>query len=217
MPQHPRLSVLVLKVESVEIKATKKKTYKQDWPKYNAAQVAEKHEFLDLLHDLCRDLPTPPQTGRGQRRLPMSDAVFAVTFKIYSAVSARRFMCDLSDARDRGYISEVPHFNSIFNYLENPDLSDILVKLIIEASKPLREIESDFAVDSTGFTSCRFHRWFDHKYCTVHQEHDWVKAHICCGVKTNVVTAVEIHERHVCCLISAMYELGIDPRFGKVA
>lgn len=57
-------------------------------------------------------------------------------------------------------------------------------------------MECDFAVDSSGFTSSRFVRWFDHKYNAVRQEHDWVKCHIACGVKTNVVTAVEIRERN---------------------
>ena len=28
------------------------------------------------------------------------------------------------------------------------------------------------------------------------QEHDWVKAHVVCGVKTNVITAVEIHDKN---------------------
>jgi hypothetical protein len=28
------------------------------------------------------------------------------------------------------------------------------------------------------------------------QEHAWVKVHLMCGVKTNVVTAIEIHERN---------------------
>jgi transposase len=63
------------------------------------------------------------------------------------------------------------------------------------SSLPLKAVESDFAVDSTGFTTSRFVRWFDHKYGVVRQEHDWVKCHFMCGVKTNVVTAVEIRER----------------------
>lgn len=75
-------------------------------------------------------------------------------------------------------------------------MTPILTKLIIATSLPLREIESDFAVDSTGFTSSRFHRWFDHKYGQVRQEHDWVKAHVVCGVTTNIVNAVEIHDRN---------------------
>ncbi|HWA97463.1 MAG TPA: transposase, partial [Pirellulales bacterium] len=49
--------------------------------------------------------------------------------------------------------------------------------------------------DSSGFTTSRFHRWFDHKYGKVRQEHEWVKVHLMCGVRTNVVTAVEIHDK----------------------
>jgi len=182
--------------ETVAIKATKRTTYPQNWPAYNAAQTTEKKHFQSLLFDLCKSVYTPPQQGRGQRRLPLADAVFSVCFKVYSTVFQRRFMCDLSDAKDSGYIGAVPHFNSISNYLENPDLTPILTSFILESSKPLTAVESDFAADSSGFTTSRFHRWFDHKYGVIRQDHDWVKVHLMCGVKTNVVTAVEIHDRN---------------------
>lgn len=64
-----------------------------------------------------------------------------------------------------------------------------------QSARPLRTIDDAFAVDSTGFMACRFTRWFDHKYGKPREEHDWVKCHIMCGVKTNVVTAVEIGAR----------------------
>jgi transposase len=180
--------------ESVTVTQTKK-TYPQDWPNYNAAQQNEKREFQSLLADLCRDLPTPAQTGRGQRRLPMSDSVFCAVFKIYSTFSARRFTSDLCDAQAKGYIDKVPHFNSVLNTLDNPETEAILLDLIQRASLPLRSIESDFAVDSTGFAFCRFVRWYDIKYNRFTAEQQWVKAHLMCGVKTNVVTAIEIHGR----------------------
>jgi transposase len=180
--------------ETVTVTATKKTTYAQDWPAYNAAQVNEQDEFLSLLNDLCAGIPNPPQ-GKGRPRLPLSDALFAVNFKIYSTFSGRRFMSDLRGAQSLGYIRQCPHYNSIFNYLENPELTPVLRSLIIETSRPLAAIETDFAADSSGFTTSRFVRWFDHKYNTVRAEHDWVKVHICCGVKTNVVTAVEILDR----------------------
>ena len=180
--------------ERVTVTATKRTTYRQDWPAYNEAQTNEKHQFQLLLRDLCSSIQNPPQ-GKGRPRLPLSDAVFAVTFKIYSTFSGRRFISDLTDAQAKGYISQLPHFNSIFNYLENPALTPVLTDLIVRSSLPLKAVEVDFAVDSTGFTTSRFVRWFDHKYGMVRQEHDWVKCHLMCGVKTNVVTAVEIHER----------------------
>jgi transposase len=63
------------------------------------------------------------------------------------------------------------------------------------SSLPLRAVESVFAPDSTGFSASRFVRWFDEKYGKTRSGHDWVKAHAMCGVKANVVTAVEILDR----------------------
>jgi transposase len=172
-----------------------RKTYPQNWPAYNEAQTNEKREFQTLLHDLCKGIQSAPQEGRGQRRLPMSDAVFAAVFKIYANMSARRFTSDLCDAQAKGYIDKVPHFNSVLNALENPDLYPILLSMIEQTSLPLKSVESQFAVDSTGFAFCRFTRWYDIKYNRFTAEQQWVKAHICCGTKTNVVTAIEIHGR----------------------
>src|ERR1019366_10584962 len=79
--------------------------------------------------------------------------------------------------------------------LESPELFPILLNLIEQAALPLKSVESDFAVDSTGFAFCRFTRWYDIKYNRFTAEQQWVKAHICTGLKTNVVTAIEIHGR----------------------
>jgi transposase len=172
------------------------KTYSQDWRAYNAAQTSEKEKFLELLRDLCSGVTeqiSPQRTGRP--RLPIQDAIFSACFKVYSTVSCRRFMTDLKEAHTKGHITKVPHFNSIFNYLENPALTPILRQMIVETSLPLKTIEHDFAADSSGFTTSRFIRWFDHKYGVPRQQHEWVKVHIMCGVRTNIVTAVEIKDK----------------------
>jgi transposase len=174
---------------------TVRKTYPQDWRAYNAAQTGEKAKFLDLLHDLCRGIAEPERQKNGRPPLPIHDALFAACYKIYSTVSGRRFMTDLREAQAKGYIEKTPHFNSIFNYLENPALTPILRALITESSLPLKAVEIDFAADSSGFTTSRFIRWFDHKYGAVRQQHEWVKVHLMCGVKTHIVTAVEIRDK----------------------
>src|SRR6202140_2836932 len=148
--------------KSVTFRAEEKTTYPQNWSAYNEAQTNEQDKFLALLADLCSGLvSTPSQTGRP--RLPLSDAVFNVAFKVYSTISQRRFMSDLREAHRRGYISKVPHFNSISNYLENPELTPLLRDLIVKSSLPLQSVETNFASDSSGFTTCRFPRWFDGK------------------------------------------------------
>jgi transposase len=174
-----------------------RKTYRQDWPAYNAAQVNEKAKFQALLSDLCRGITEEPRPRkRGMQPLSLADAVFAAVFKVFSTVSGRRFSCDLADAHAKGYLSRLPHYNTVFSYLENAALTPILRNLIGVSAKPLKAVEIDFAVDSSGFTSSRFVRWFDHKYGKPMQAHDWVKVSLMTGVKTNIVTAVEVDERY---------------------
>jgi hypothetical protein len=159
-----------------------KQTYPQNWTAYNEAQTHEQDKFQILLAELCAGLFTPPaKTGRP--RLPLSDSVFSIVFKVYSTVSQRRFMSDLREAHNRGFISKVPHFNSISNYLENSELTPILRGLIEQSSLPLKSVETDFAVDSSGFTTCHFTRWYDHKYGVVKQRHDWSRFTLCAASK----------------------------------
>jgi Transposase DDE domain len=181
--------------ERMTVQKTVQRTYPQNWTAYNAAQTHEKERFLDLLRDLCAGVIEAERPKNGRPRLPIQDAIFAACFKVYSTVSGRRFMCDLRDAQAKGYISKLPHFNSIFNYLESPELTHVLREMITESSLPLKAVEVDFAADSSGFTTSRFVRWFDHKYGAVRQQHEWVKVHLMCGVRTNIVTAVEILDK----------------------
>src|SRR5438094_2231901 len=177
---------------------TVKKTYKQEWPAYNAAQVNEKSEFQKLLHELCKGIGEPSQKI-GRPRLPFEDMIFAAAFKVYSTVSGRRFMSDLRDAHDKAYISKLPCYNSIFNYFEDEALTPYLKMLIEESSLPLQTVESDFAVDSSGFSTCRFVQWVQAKHHNpkLLEQRDWVKVHLMCGVKTNVVTSIEVTDSNV--------------------
>jgi transposase len=172
-----------------------RKTYPQQWPSYNRAQTNEKARFLELLFELCNGIEEPVQT-LGRPRLSFSNMLFCAAFKIYSAVSGRRFISDLREAQRRGLISKTPHFNSVSNYLEMESLTPYLKELIIESSLPLKSIEEDFAVDSSGFATGQFSRWFDAKYGEEKQQHDWIKVHLMCGVKTNIVTSVEVSGAH---------------------
>jgi hypothetical protein len=120
--------------------------------------------------------------------------IFAMAYKVYSTVSTRRFMTDMRDAHAKGYTSKLPCYNSIINYFEDEMLTPYLQMLIEESSLPLAAIENDFAVDSSGFSACRFYQWNDAKYNNrqLMEKRPWVKAHLMCGVKTNIVTSVEI-------------------------
>jgi hypothetical protein len=182
--------------ETVRVTRT---TYPQNWPAYNQAQNHEKDRFMVLLRDLCAGLPEPQQKrGRGRPRLSLRDAVYTAVMKVYTTQSARRCMSDLREAKARGYIGKLPCHNAVLNALESGDMTAILRDLIIESSLPLKSVECDFAVDSSGFTTSRYDEWFDMKHGgeSPRRHHTWVKAHVMCGVKTNVITAIEIHGPH---------------------
>ena len=166
-------------------------TYSQNWTAYNAAQIEEKPRFMSLLSDLCRNVPQPLQTF-GRPRLPLADMVFASVFKVYTGFSSRRFSGDMREASELGLVYKAPHFNSVSNYLANPELTPVLKSLVTLSSLPLKSVETDFAVDSSGFSTSRFVRWFNKKYGRELDNQEWVKVHLMAGVKTHVVTSVEI-------------------------
>jgi transposase len=176
------------------VKTTKRTTYRQDWPAYNAAQTTEKASFQVLLHDLCTGIREPPQI-MGRPRLSYADMVFTIAFKVYSTFSGRRFMTDLKSAHEKGYLSKLPHHTAIFDYMAQEDITPILTRLIERSSLPLKAVERDFAVDSSGFSTCRTVTWFNTRYGHEQDKSDWLKLHLICGVKTNVVTGVMASDR----------------------
>jgi transposase len=179
--------------QTVTETVTVKQTYKQEWTAYNKAQINEKDRFLSLLAELCKGVEEPIQEN-GRPRLPLADMIFASTFKVYSTFSGRRFSSDLRDAHGKGFLTRAPHYNSISRYFENPTLTPFLKQLIEISSLPLQAVETDFAVDSSGFSTCRFVQWVKAKYTDPQQmtKHEWIKVHLMCGVKTNIVTSVEV-------------------------
>ena len=96
----------------------------------------------------------------------------------------------------RGYLSRLPHYNSVFRYLESEALTPYLKELITVSARPLQSVESDFAVDSSGFSTGQFMRWFDVKYGEKEDRRMWLKLHLMCGVKTNIVTSVQVTDGH---------------------
>ena len=168
-----------------------RKTYPQDWPAYNAAQTSEKDTFMVLLADLCAGIPQP-EYAFGRPRLPVSDMVYTAVAKVYGGFSARRFDSDVREAYRQGFIAAPPSFNTVNRYIANPDLAPIILGLIERSAEPLGVVESQFAADSSGFSTCRFDRWYDAKWGKERSQREWLKAHIIVGTETNIVTSVEV-------------------------
>lgn len=171
--------------------AVVRKTYSQNWPAYNAAQCSEKPRVIELLASLSEIVRKPPH-HKGRPSLPLGDMVFAAVYRVYTGFSSRRFTSDLEEACKAGIIHRVPHFNSVTNYLSKTEMTSVLEQLVTLSSLPLRSIETTFSPDSSGFSTSRFLRWHSRKHGRETDNREWVKAHVLCGVRTNVVISAMV-------------------------
>jgi hypothetical protein len=76
------------------------------------------------------------------------------------------------DGRFHGYYYSPLHTT----YLENA--------LVTASALPLKAVETDFAVDSSGFSTSRYVTWFNKKHGKEMDNREWVKVHLMCGVRT---------------------------------
>lgn len=168
-------------------------TYAQKWNAYNKAQTSEKLVFMRLISELCQNIEQP-EYKFGRPKLPMQDMIFSSALKVYSTFSGRRFISDLQIAKEKDYIDKVPHYNSVFNFFNNKEMTPILKELIRISALPLASVETDFTIDSSGFSTSRFARYFNYKWGKERSFRFWLKAHLLSGVKTNIVANLEITE-----------------------
>ena len=160
------------------------------WQAYNTAQVHEGELFETLLRELCDTVPQPPQTN-GRPRLPLSDMLYGMGLKVYSTLSTRRAMSGIRSAVSAGRMGKEPSFSTPIRYFQRPEVTPVLRQLIQLSALPLRDIEVDFAQDSSGFASTAYNRWFDHKWGTAKKMVKWTKLHIMVGVQTNIITVAD--------------------------
>jgi hypothetical protein len=178
----------------IMITETKRMTYPQDWTNYDKAQTNEKELFMKLLSDLSQDVEEPLYKF-GRPQLPLKDMVFSSTLKVYTTFSLRRFISDLRTAKEKGYINQTCSYRSVSGYMQDEKLTPILQNLITLSALPLKAVETKFAIDSTGFRTTKFNDYCREKHKT-EQYHNWVKAHICSGVSTHIITGIEVLEEH---------------------
>ena len=151
-------------------------TYTQAWSAYNAAQTEEIKIFDALLKDLVKAIPEPEQK-MGRPRLPMSETLFCAIQKVYSQLSSRRAHSLFQNAVERKQIDHAPYFNVTSAVFNNPKITPILHELVTLSALPVAELETDFAVYSTGFRTTGFSVYNGMKHGEKKQ-HKWIKAHM---------------------------------------
>jgi len=168
-----------------------------DWIALTKSQNCEKQQFMEILEELLLKFKVvldPHKKGR--KFSEFKDLTFCLALKTYTRLSSRRLNSDLEQAKLNEYISKVPHFTTLMNYLEKEQMTELLQELIRVSAKPIKKIETQFAIDSSGFSTSQFGRWFDYKYNKEKTYRNWVKAHVMVGTLTNMVTSVELTKAH---------------------
>jgi len=176
------------------IKEITPKTYSQEWAMYNAAQVQEFELFDQFLYQLV-SLIDEPEQHMGRPRLKLRDQLFCSIMKVYSQLSGRRASYLYAEAMERQQISHAPHFNAISKTLNKKEIISILHELVHLSAEPLKGIEADFAIDSSGFRCSTFGEYCSYAHGT-NKRHNWLKVHISTGVYTNIIADVIITDEH---------------------
>ncbi len=175
--------------------------YVTDWSSYNEARKNEKGYVLGLLHALCQGIEEPRRKGRGRPPVPLTDMVHACGIKVFSGTAGRQATYDLDERFRRGLLSRRIHYNTISDYMKKPELTPLLRTLLQESSSPMAALELDrnFAVDSTGFGTQTYHRYYEKKHGTKadkRKKRDFIKAHAICGTGSCICTDLIISDRH---------------------
>ncbi|MCK4996459.1 MAG: transposase, partial [Thermoplasmatales archaeon] len=178
-----------------EIPKIESKTYSQNWSEYNLAQMQEFEIFDKFLFQLVSTVEEPIRTGPGKPSMKLQDKLFCCIMKVYSQLSSRRSQCLYNQALQRQQIENDPHFNIVSKTLNKKWITTILCDLVHLSSQSLASVETDFAIDSSGFRCSTFGNYCEEKHGTK-RKRNWLKVHICTGVNTNIVADVVITDEH---------------------
>lgn len=167
------------------------KKYTQDWHAYNLAKTNEKRLFYELLYDLSRII-REPEYSFGRPPVPIRDLFFCLGLKLYSGYSGRKVISDVKHAHGAGLISRAPHFNTLTDFMNCPATYDLLSKLVTISAMPLRKLEDQYSIDSSGFGAYQYERWMRVKWGSKKGYRNYLKGHVMIGTRTNIICSCEI-------------------------
>ena len=167
----------------------KRKRWPRDEVLYNKIQETEFLNFFEFVKYLTN------YVCKGRKMKSMIQCL--LIWRKFPNLSVRRARGFLLLLRKFKIISvDIPCFKTLSNYNENNFLQIILEKLIEESSKPLSIIEHDFATDATGIRTNLFSSWYSIRCQKEIKKRDHLTIHITTGVKSNIVTAVNVETKN---------------------
>lgn len=162
---------------------------------YTVSLVREKELFINVMNDLVESIDLKEIKKRG-RPSYLKDLLKSCIMKVYLKSPARQLKTELKYLYDIGIINNIPNFNTINKFLDKQNLQQVLEEVITTSALPLNQVETHFAIDATGISSFKFNRWLNLRTET-NRRKDFVKAHICCGSKSKIITSMKVTPAYV--------------------
>lgn len=167
------------------------KKYVRNWKAFEEAQKNERRWFLELLCRLVDLIELKEEKKRGRPRIPFKDMLKVLTIKTYTGLSARRLNGELEIMKMLGVIKIIPQRTSINDYMRKQEISKIAQSLVLNSASYLKDYETSFAVDSSGFGLPHFDDYS--KVRSIKEKsRSYAKVHIFTGIKTNIVSGIEV-------------------------
>ena len=163
----------------------KRKRWPRDEVLYNTIQENEFLNFFEFVRFLTNKV-----CKNKKMKMIIQCLLIWRKFPNFSVRRARGFLLLLKNFK---IIScDIPCFKTLSNYNGSNSLQIILDNLIEESSKPLAKIEHDFATDATGIRTKLFSSWYSIRCQKEIKKRDHLTIHITTGVKSNIVTALNV-------------------------
>ena len=109
----------------------------RDWSLYNLSKTREFHHLLALIPALVDSFDYPDAwNGRGRRRLPVRDLTILAIMKAYERSSNRTTVSKVLPHAHTLGMENVPHFNSLGNFLGRREAYIIAAHLIMASFLP---------------------------------------------------------------------------------
>jgi len=170
----------------------KKKRYIRNESLYNTVQENEFLNFFDYVRHISWIISNE-KVGRKKMRDTITCLLIWHKFPNFSARRAKSFLLLLKKFKIIN--ANIPCFKTLCNYRAEPIIGNILDELITESSKPLSQIENDFATDMTGIKTKLFSSWFSLRCKKRIRKRDHLNVHISIGTKTLIVTAINVENK----------------------
>ncbi len=179
----------------------------QNWSAYTQAQNEHKKGIMDITKEMLDLIEIKKITRAGRPNAHLKDICFALILKTFSQLSSRRLHGELELAKELNYIEYLPHFTVTMKYLRSQEMNQLLKELLRLSALPIKKMSSQkFSIDSTGFSTSIFGRWFDHKWGKETTKREWVKCHAMIENTSNVIVNATI----------SVGTAGDSPRFEKL-